>query len=269
MEKRRKKITFRDFKKKHNLLNSINSQFLTFKPHSINKNKFVHNNNKGPHRNFDINDNDFNCFFNRRKKEENKVSNKASNKVKIHPESIELIHNFPLQRQNFYNIVDQNIINKKEFKYHLFTDILNTSFDYGYNPVFADDESPEIINNIHHGLNVSNVIEESDLENQDLSHILGSSISLFKSDDTINRRNEILDKYNLIERKFGDSEFDENNKKCVICLEDYCVGDIIIFFPCRHSFHKKCIYNWFQRKETCPLCNLDIRQLIKLNEDAN
>ena len=115
-------------------------------------------------------------------------------------------------------------------------------------------------------MNVSYVIEESDL---DLIHILGSLNSLFKSDDTINRRNKILDKYNLIERKFGDREFDENNKKCVICLEDYCVGDIIIFFPCLHSFHKKCICNWFQKKETCPLCNLDIRQLIKLNEDAN
>ena len=118
-------------------------------------------------------------------------------------------------------------------------------------------------------MNVSYVVEESDQENQDLIQILGSLISSFKSDDTINRRNKILDKYNLIERKFGDSEFDENNKKCVICLEDYCDGDIIIFFPCLHSFHKKCIYNWFQKKETCPLCNLDIRQLIKLNEDAN
>ena len=105
MEKRRKKMTFRDFKKKQNLLNSINSQFLTFKPHSINKNKFVHNNNKGPHRNLDINDNDINFFFNRRKKGENKVPNKASNKVKIHLERIEFIHNFPLQIQNFNKIV--------------------------------------------------------------------------------------------------------------------------------------------------------------------
>ena len=73
MEKKRKKMTFRDFKKKQNLLNSINSQFLTFKPHSINKNnKFAHNNNKGPHRNLDINDNDFNFFFNRRKKRKTK-----------------------------------------------------------------------------------------------------------------------------------------------------------------------------------------------------
>ena len=93
------------------------------------------------------------------------------------------------------------------------------------------------------------MVEESDQENQDLIQILGSLISSFKSDDTINRRNKILDKYNLIERKFGDSEFDENNKKCVICLEDYCVGDIIIFFPCLHSFHKKCIYNWFQKRK--------------------
>jgi hypothetical protein len=273
MEKRRKKITFREFKQKHNLLNSINLQFIKFKPNANNKFKFINNkptfnelifkNNKskGSYVNYDINNNDLKIFFNRRKKKEDKNTNKFN-----YPQRFEPIHN-PVPDKIKINIDDQNKINNAMESFH--TSILNIAFDNGYNPIYVDDQNSRNYNNRFYSRLGFNESEEPNLENQNVDQILESSSSSFKSDDTYKRGNKMLDKYNLIERKFEDKEFCEQKQKCVICLEEYVFGDIIIIFPCLHSFHKKCIYNWFKKKKTCPLCNLDIRQLIKMNEVAS
>ena len=45
--------------------------------------------------------------------------------------------------------------------------------------------------------------------------------------------------------------------KCSICLDSYQVGDEIGWSRnpnCHHLFHKKCIIEWLQRQEHCPLC---------------
>ena len=47
---------------------------------------------------------------------------------------------------------------------------------------------------------------------------------------------------------------DENNKNCVICLEDFVIGDRIISLPCIHIFHADCIKNWFIIDKSCPIC---------------
>ncbi|KAK1628705.1 hypothetical protein QYE76_003020 [Lolium multiflorum] len=43
---------------------------------------------------------------------------------------------------------------------------------------------------------------------------------------------------------------------CVICIQDYEVGDEISVVPCSgsHQFHQRCIDEWFTRKRLCPLC---------------
>ena len=50
---------------------------------------------------------------------------------------------------------------------------------------------------------------------------------------------------------------DENeNNRCIICLEDYKINDIIIYLPCIHFFHKKCIAKWIEKTINCPICPL-------------
>ncbi|AAF79878.1 T7N9.7 [Arabidopsis thaliana] len=45
------------------------------------------------------------------------------------------------------------------------------------------------------------------------------------------------------------------NSRCVICLEDYMVSDIVRVLPhCGHQFHAFCIDKWFQLCSTCPSC---------------
>ncbi|EAZ17452.1 hypothetical protein OsJ_32979 [Oryza sativa Japonica Group] len=44
--------------------------------------------------------------------------------------------------------------------------------------------------------------------------------------------------------------------QCVICIEDYEVGDDISVMPCSygHSFHHACLADWLARSRFCPLC---------------
>ncbi|KAM0916473.1 hypothetical protein ACQ4PT_010143 [Festuca glaucescens] len=48
----------------------------------------------------------------------------------------------------------------------------------------------------------------------------------------------------------------DDSTGCVICIQDYEVGDEISVVPCsgRHRFHRRCIDVWLARKRLCPLC---------------
>lgn len=40
---------------------------------------------------------------------------------------------------------------------------------------------------------------------------------------------------------------------CVICLEDFLVGDEVLRLPCAHLFHATCASEWLRHKPVCPL----------------
>ena len=58
--------------------------------------------------------------------------------------------------------------------------------------------------------------------------------------------------------------------ECVICLDDFIEGDIVLTLPCNHEFHEMCMYPtppnstddstpWLTtQKRTCPICKRDI-----------
>lgn len=43
---------------------------------------------------------------------------------------------------------------------------------------------------------------------------------------------------------------------CSICLSTYKVGERILQFSCRHTFHRKCAVTWLKMQNTCPNCRL-------------
>jgi len=60
--------------------------------------------------------------------------------------------------------------------------------------------------------------------------------------------------------------------KCPICLQKYKGADIIKEFPCKHIFHKNCIFKWLKTSNLCPLCKYDITNdvnkiVLKTEED--
>ena len=46
------------------------------------------------------------------------------------------------------------------------------------------------------------------------------------------------------------------NSECIICLEEMKKNEIVIILRCGHSYHKKCLFEWFKKKKICPLCDI-------------
>ncbi|KAK3776111.1 hypothetical protein RRG08_046778 [Elysia crispata] len=48
------------------------------------------------------------------------------------------------------------------------------------------------------------------------------------------------------------------NETCSVCLEDFTKGDKIAICTCRHVFHSKCLTQWLQCRNNCPLCKAPV-----------
>ena len=65
---------------------------------------------------------------------------------------------------------------------------------------------------------------------------------------------KIDEKFIEISKKEENSKKEQFNK-CIICMEDYKIGDEVETLPCFHLFHKECIDRWFKNnKDSCPIC---------------
>ena len=80
-------------------------------------------------------------------------------------------------------------------------------------------------------------------------------IPMKKQKKTIPNLGELFDEIELTQSILDKGE----QKKCSICLEDYNVGDKIIYLPCFHYYHAKCIETWVKNSDKCPLCNEEIK----------
>ena len=59
------------------------------------------------------------------------------------------------------------------------------------------------------------------------------------------------------------NKLDDQNKKCIICLEEFKNDDKSIYLPCFHLFHEKCITDWINMKKGfCPFCRTIINNMI-------
>ena len=54
------------------------------------------------------------------------------------------------------------------------------------------------------------------------------------------------------------SKLNDENKRCIICMEDFQNNDTVTYLPCIHFFHKQCIKQWFNNRSECPICKLKI-----------
>lgn len=62
----------------------------------------------------------------------------------------------------------------------------------------------------------------------------------------------------------GNEDIPDENKRCAICIDDYTYGSKIKFLPCKHHFHMNCIDEWFNVRDSCPMCNRHVNMLYDL-----
>lgn len=53
----------------------------------------------------------------------------------------------------------------------------------------------------------------------------------------------------------GSYDGSKKNRECVICMNEFLIGETIRFLPCLHIYHTTCIDDWLMRGSfTCPSC---------------
>lgn len=63
------------------------------------------------------------------------------------------------------------------------------------------------------------------------------------------KKNKNLEEIILIE---------DSINQCSICLENFLKKEKKIIVKCSHEFHKKCIKEWLNNNNTCPLCRTEL-----------
>ncbi|KAL7608453.1 hypothetical protein Lser_V15G12265 [Lactuca serriola] len=58
----------------------------------------------------------------------------------------------------------------------------------------------------------------------------------------------------IIRKNKEDGSKEGEGKICVVCQEEYEVGQTIGTVKCGHVYHEKCIKKWLVQKNLCPIC---------------
>ncbi|KAI3733645.1 hypothetical protein L6452_13093 [Arctium lappa] len=69
----------------------------------------------------------------------------------------------------------------------------------------------------------------------------------------------------------GTDEIENLGCECVICLEEWKVGEVAKEMPCKHKFHGGCVEKWLKIHGSCPVCrhNMPVEDLDKENGDKS
>mmetsp|Transcript_23248 Transcript_23248/g.65023 ORF Transcript_23248/g.65023 Transcript_23248/m.65023 type:complete len:328 (+) Transcript_23248:51-1034(+) len=91
-----------------------------------------------------------------------------------------------------------------------------------------------------------------------LAEFLGSLITPQGMDEaTINSRTTTMT-YN--ETPGRDSSASDDERKCMVCLETFKVGDDLRILPCLHRYHRQCVDPWLAQNCHCPICKHDVTE---------
>ena len=134
--------------------------------------------------------------------------------------------------------------------------VRENSINFSSEEKLNDDGIMNVINlNANYSLN-------NNLENE--SNIINiNSVSIFES-FIVNINPNPIDKKildNLNVNIINDMN-EIPDSKCIICLQDYALGDRYIILPCIHIYHEECIKHWLNINNKCPTCN----HVLSLND---
>ena len=91
-----------------------------------------------------------------------------------------------------------------------------------------------------------------------ITNAINNNLNMNFNDENVNNALDPAIINNLIVIKIDESELDENETDCIICLEKFKKDDDAIYLPCQHLFHKACLYEWFKIKDFCPYCKTKV-----------
>ena len=144
----------------------------------------------------------------------------------------------------------------------------NSFFNNGYNNINVDNNNYNYENNYENDDNDDNEDEENEENEEDNENNDNENeIELF-----MRKREEFILELDEFQFKHLKKYSALKEDKCPICLQKYKGADIIKEFPCKHIFHKNCLFKWLKKSNLCPLCKYDITNdvnkiVLKTEED--
>ena len=139
---------------------------------------------------------------------------------------------------------------------------LINSVTSGMNFNFGNDFFNNGFNNVNNA-NFDNNYENDEDENEEVEN------NEDNDDEDENERELFMQKRNQFILELDEFQFKHLKKysaltedKCPICLQKYKSADIIKEFPCKHIFHKNCIFKWLKQSNVCPICKHDLTEDI-------
>ena len=132
----------------------------------------------------------------------------------------------------------------------------NSFFNNGFNNINVDNFNNYENNNFDNDDNDDNEDEEIE-ENEEDGENNDNEIELF-----MRKREEFILELDEFQFKHLKKYSALKEDKCPICLQKYKGSDIIKEFPCKHIFHKNCIFKWLKTSNVCPICKHDFTEEI-------
>jgi hypothetical protein len=79
-------------------------------------------------------------------------------------------------------------------------------------------------------------------------------------------KNDLPEPFYLDEQKLEKLQ-NSDNDKCLICLEEFKIKNQVLYLPCLHLFHSRCIVRWLLDKNTCPICLANYNGNVEKKEE--
>ncbi|CAD8060759.1 unnamed protein product [Paramecium primaurelia] len=61
-----------------------------------------------------------------------------------------------------------------------------------------------------------------------------------------------------LQQKLRMMKMGKSNRECSICCNHFQKDETIIQLPCKHIFHKQCLFSWLDHSTKCPNCRSDV-----------
>jgi E3 ubiquitin-protein ligase RNF115/126 len=75
---------------------------------------------------------------------------------------------------------------------------------------------------------------------------------------------ERLKKFNMTDKYCKNNNGKLEFPNCAICISDIVKNEETILLPCGHMYHSKCIVEWLNQNNKCPVCRFELRRLDNL-----
>lgn len=156
------------------------------------------------------------------------------------------------EKNNTQNTIEEEQPSKISIMFNNLTDKISQKFDeikFEIKKKFDKEDSDLIQEDNDRTDNIDDLLIRFEEED---NRIIDKKENLFKEEDA----NEIL-RYIPNSIITEEKNKNDNNYKCVICLNEFKIGDKVCTIPCLHIFHIDCLKKWIIMNRWCPICKFD------------